>query len=97
MAEVLGPREACVAREVTKRHEEARAATLPELAAHYQAAGVLGECVIVVAPPAESDAPATDAETLDAKLRAAIRRSDPICRPRLNRRPRRTPPFGWDG
>ncbi|MBC8792632.1 MAG: 16S rRNA (cytidine(1402)-2'-O)-methyltransferase [Tagaea sp. CACIAM 22H2] len=72
MAEVLGPREACVARELTKRHEEARSGTLPELAAHYEAAGVLGECVIVVAPASEASAPEADAETLDAKLRAAL-------------------------
>ncbi len=72
MAEVLGPRDACVARELTKRHEEVQAAPLPALAAHYEAAGVRGECVIVVAPPAESDEPETDSETLDAKLRAAL-------------------------
>lgn len=72
MTEVLGPREACVARELTKRHEEARGGALPDLAAHYEAAGVLGECVIVVAPPDADAAPETDAETLDAKLRAAL-------------------------
>src|SRR2546423_585550 len=53
MAEILGDREAAVARELTKRHEEIRRGRLSELAAHYQAAGPpRGEAVIVVGPPA---------------------------------------------
>ncbi len=52
MSAQLGPREACVARELTKLYEEAVRGTLPELAAHYAKAGEpRGEVVIVVGPP----------------------------------------------
>ena len=66
MAEILGDRDAAVAREMTKRHEEIRRGRLAELTGHYQAAGPpRGEVVIVVGPP-EAAAPAeTD---IDARL-----------------------------
>jgi 16S rRNA (cytidine1402-2'-O)-methyltransferase len=52
MAEVLGDRDAAVARELTKRHEEVRRGRLGELAAHYREAGApRGEAVVVVGPP----------------------------------------------
>ena len=52
LAAGLGPREAAVARELTKLHEEVRRGLLDELARHYAAAGApKGEVVIVVAPP----------------------------------------------
>ncbi|HXK53348.1 MAG TPA: 16S rRNA (cytidine(1402)-2'-O)-methyltransferase [Hyphomicrobiales bacterium] len=53
MAEVLGPRGAAVAREMTKRFEELRRGELPVLAAHYEGAAPRGEIVIAVAPPLE--------------------------------------------
>lgn len=52
MAEVLGARQAAVARELTKMFEETRRDTLDALAAHYaQAGGPRGEIVVVVGPP----------------------------------------------
>lgn len=55
MAAVLGAREAAVARELTKRHEEIVRGGLGELAARYAEAGPpKGEIVIVVGPPAEA-------------------------------------------
>ena len=52
MAATLGTREAAVARELTKRFEEVRRGTLPELASHYEATGApKGEIVVVVGPP----------------------------------------------
>ncbi|MFQ5775777.1 MAG: 16S rRNA (cytidine(1402)-2'-O)-methyltransferase [Kiloniellaceae bacterium] len=72
MAAALGAREAAVARELTKLHEEVRRGALPDLAAHYRAAGPpRGEVVIVVGPPIESRRETTD-EDLDARLRAAL-------------------------
>jgi 16S rRNA (cytidine1402-2'-O)-methyltransferase len=70
MAEILGSRDAAVARELTKRHEEVRRDRLPSLAAYYQAAGPpRGETVIVVGPPQ----PAAPAEAdIDARLRQLL-------------------------
>ncbi len=76
MAEVLGPRPAAVARELTKLHEEVRRGTLPALAEHYGRAGPpKGEVVVVVGPPGPDAAAAPGAEVLDAQLRAAFRRA----------------------
>ncbi|MTJ80284.1 MAG: 16S rRNA (cytidine(1402)-2'-O)-methyltransferase [Telmatospirillum sp.] len=71
MAAVLGPRDAAVARELTKLHEEVRRGNLTELARHYAEAGApRGEVVVVVGPPAPEEAPAGDA--LDGALRQAL-------------------------
>ncbi|HEY1719696.1 MAG TPA: 16S rRNA (cytidine(1402)-2'-O)-methyltransferase [Magnetospirillaceae bacterium] len=72
MAEVLGARDAAVARELTKLHEETRRGTLAELTAHYAAADTpKGEIVIVIGPPADDAAP--DAASVDAMLTEALR------------------------
>jgi len=70
MAEVLGAREAVVARELTKKFEEIRRGKLADLAAHYEREGPpRGEIVVLVGP---SDAAAeTDAAALDAAILAA--------------------------
>ncbi|WP_310468463.1 16S rRNA (cytidine(1402)-2'-O)-methyltransferase [Sphingomonas sp.] len=75
LAEGLGHREAAVARELTKLHEECVAGTLGELAARYAAAPPRGEIVIVVGPPPEQSE-ASDAE-LDAALDEALARLSP--------------------
>jgi 16S rRNA (cytidine1402-2'-O)-methyltransferase len=70
MAEVLGNRQAAVARELTKLHEEVRRGTLADLAAHYRVAGPpRGEVVVVVGGPERREP--DDAE-IDTRLRTAI-------------------------
>src|SRR5258708_2871091 len=73
LTEGLGAREAVVARELTKLHEEVRRGTLPSLASDYAAgAETRGEIAIVIAPPGT---PAqADAQEIDALLRAALTR-----------------------
>jgi 16S rRNA (cytidine1402-2'-O)-methyltransferase len=71
MAELLGPREAAVGRELTKRFEELVRAPLPELAGRFPTAPK-GEIVVVVAPPA-AGAGIADAETVDARLTETLR------------------------
>jgi 16S rRNA (cytidine1402-2'-O)-methyltransferase len=67
MSDAFGPRQAAVARELTKRFEEVRRGTLSELAAHYRDHAARGEVTVVVGP-AEQD----DPEDLDGRLRAAL-------------------------
>ncbi|HEY7688912.1 MAG TPA: 16S rRNA (cytidine(1402)-2'-O)-methyltransferase [Dongiaceae bacterium] len=72
MAEILGGREAAVAREMTKMFEEVRRGSLQQLAHHYSAAGApKGEVAIVVGPPAAPARP-DDAE-IDRLLTAALK------------------------
>jgi 16S rRNA (cytidine1402-2'-O)-methyltransferase len=71
LADLLGPRPAAIARELTKLFEEVRRGPLTELAEHYAGhPGVKGEIAIVIGPPGEAMAPA--AERLDEALRAAM-------------------------
>ena len=73
MAELLGPRQAAIARELTKLFEETRRGTLDTLAAHYREAGPpKGELVIVVEPPPLAADIAMSEEALDAELHAAL-------------------------
>ncbi len=72
LARVLGPREAAVARELTKRFEEVRRGPLDRLAADYASTGPpKGEVVVVIGPPAADQAPSTAAD-LDAALEGAL-------------------------
>ena len=70
MAEVLGNREAAVARELTKLHEELRRGRLADLAAHYRLAGPpRGEAVVVVSGPERGELDPTE---VDERLRTAV-------------------------
>ncbi|MCG5056010.1 MAG: 16S rRNA (cytidine(1402)-2'-O)-methyltransferase [Myxococcales bacterium] len=62
MAEVFGPREAVVARELTKTHEEFVRGALETLAARYENERPLGEITLVVAGAPEHPAVAADAD-----------------------------------
>jgi 16S rRNA (cytidine1402-2'-O)-methyltransferase len=69
---ILGDRDAAVARELTKRHEEVRRGKLSALAEHYRTAGPpRGEVVIVVGPPAANVPEPID---VDARLRDRLGR-----------------------
>ena len=71
----LGERDAAVARELTKLHEECVTGTLAELSERYAGASPKGEIVIVVGPPVEA-VQASDSE-LDAALDEALKRLSP--------------------
>ena len=73
--EVLGDREAGVAREMTKRFEECVTGRLSSLAERYQDAPPKGEIVIIVAPPSEAPPPSED--DADAALAEALTRLSP--------------------
>jgi 16S rRNA (cytidine1402-2'-O)-methyltransferase len=75
LAENLGGREAAVARELTKLHEECVTGTLGELAVRYADTPQKGEIVIVVGPPPEQQA--VSGEELDAALDEALARLSP--------------------
>lgn len=77
-AEVLGPRRACVAREMTKIHEEAVRGTLAELAELFRARGAgRGEITVVIEGRTEDAASRSeDAASIDEDIRAALGRGD---------------------
>ena len=75
LSSLLGSREAAVAREITKLHEECVTGTLPELATFYADNVPKGEIAIVVGPPLELET-ASDA-TVDRLLEQALERLSP--------------------
>jgi len=75
LAEQLGPRDAAVAREISKFHEECVSATLGELAERYSGVAPRGEMVVVVGPPLEAET--VSDENLDAALDEAMTTQSP--------------------
>lgn len=75
LSQGLGNREAAVARELTKLHEECVTGTLPQLATRYADAPPKGEIVIVVGPPIAEEM-VSDAD-LDRLLDEAMQRLSP--------------------
>jgi len=71
MADVLGAREAALAKELTKLHESVRRGRLDALASEYADADALkGEFVVVVAPPAADASEPSDAMILEQLTKA---------------------------
>jgi 16S rRNA (cytidine1402-2'-O)-methyltransferase len=85
LARVLGDRPACLARELTKRHEEVLRGPLSELAARCQVEPPRGECTLVVAGATDTEvvetsagfAAATDAD-IDAAIAAGFGRGESV-------------------
>jgi 16S rRNA (cytidine1402-2'-O)-methyltransferase len=73
LAEIMGPRDAAICREMTKMHEEVRRATLAELARAAGALETRGEFVLVVGPAAAGTQAMTE-EALDDLLRERLKR-----------------------
>jgi 16S rRNA (cytidine1402-2'-O)-methyltransferase len=72
-ASVLGARRACVARELTKLHEEILRGTLPELAGTVRArGGGRGEITVVVEGASASTFILPTTESVDEKIREAL-------------------------
>ena len=75
IAELWPEREVSVARELTKLHEECRAARAAELVEHYDENPPKGEIVLLVGPPAESKGSAEDAEAMLVEALATMKAS----------------------
>ena len=72
LAAVLGPRDAAIARELTKMFEAVKRGTLPALAAELADGEALrGEIVVLVGPPQEG-VPTLDGVAIDARIRTAL-------------------------
>lgn len=71
MAAVLGPREAVIARELTKLHETVTRGRLDALAEAMSAEAPKGEVVVVIAPPTAEETEISDARIV-ADLEAAL-------------------------
>jgi 16S rRNA (cytidine1402-2'-O)-methyltransferase len=72
MSTVLGPREAVIARELTKLHETLHRGTLDTLAAEIEEQPVKGEVAVVVAP-SKAEEGAVDDTRLTADLETALK------------------------
>ncbi len=72
MADVLGPREAAIAKELTKLHETVMRGRLDRLAGEISGEALKGEFVVVVAPPAEDAGEVSD-ETIREQLEQALK------------------------
>ena len=75
LAEGLPGREAAVAREITKMHEECVTGTLEDLAERYASVTPKGEIVVIVGPPPER--PSASEADLDIALDEALERLSP--------------------
>jgi 16S rRNA (cytidine1402-2'-O)-methyltransferase len=72
LADIMGGRDAAICREMTKLHEDIKRAPIAELARDAGALETRGEFVLVIAPPARSQAMAAD--ELDDLLRSSLAR-----------------------
>jgi 16S rRNA (cytidine1402-2'-O)-methyltransferase len=73
LADIMGPRDAAICREMTKMHEEITRAPIAELAQSADGLETRGEFVLVIGPPAADAQTMTD-EALDQVLRCSLQR-----------------------
>ena len=73
-AHLGGAREAAVARELTKRHEEVVTGSIAELADRYADEAPKGEIVLLVGPPADDKTQEADEGAIEAALIEAMER-----------------------
>ncbi|NDJ62845.1 MAG: 16S rRNA (cytidine(1402)-2'-O)-methyltransferase [Chloroflexi bacterium] len=78
IADTLGERQVCVARELTKLYEELRRGSASEVRAHYNQQPPRGEIVIVVAGAAPPEIVVWDEAAVRAALRAAFAANEPL-------------------
>jgi len=71
LAEVLGDRPACVARELTKLHEEVARGSLQQLAERF-AEGTRGEVTLVIGGASEEERSQSDEEALETAIRSLV-------------------------
>jgi len=79
-AEILGPRRAAVARELTKIYEQFHRGSLPELAAHFAGVTVRGEITLVVGPPDQDSAAAPTGAATGRSSRGLSERVEELMR-----------------
>jgi 16S rRNA (cytidine1402-2'-O)-methyltransferase len=72
MAQVFGTREAAIAKELTKLHESVARGTPAELAAALDSTELKGEFVVLIGPPAPSEADVGD-DAIVARLKQALK------------------------
>ena len=68
-AEVLGPRNAAVCRELTKKFEESRRGPLPDLAAYYEETPPKGEIVVLIE---KGDTPVVKEDDIEQAVNEAL-------------------------
>jgi len=74
LAQLAGPqRQACVAREITKLHEDIRSDTLSKLIGYYRQRNVKGECVVLLAP---CDTSSHGKDISDADILACLQQAE---------------------
>jgi 16S rRNA (cytidine1402-2'-O)-methyltransferase len=72
MADVLGPREGTIAKELTKLHESVTRGRLDQLASELSDNALKGEFVVVIAPP-EADQTEPSDEMIAEQLEKALK------------------------
>lgn len=78
--DILGDRRACLARELTKKHEEVLRDSVSELAARFKETEPRGECTLVIAGASHEEAqPETwSREEIDVALRQGLAAGDSV-------------------